>query len=776
MGPVRNGECSSTYHCEPVPMLFGGFVKIEINSRLHLEFLFEKLRQRNEKFLSTDMMAYLISEDYLAQKEVFQVLKLSATSNKPNLYATELLGYCYLWGIGVKQKPDKAFYFFNIAVSGNILSAHLGLGLIHEKGLSVTPDAKMAAEHYQVAALQCVPLAQFQFGRLLAKGEGIQRNLERSFEYFRNAALNGIPSAQQNTAYLLQMGIGVKKDITEALKFYYLAAKQKWPRSLYNLGVLYLNNDEIEQNIPLALKFYKEAAKAGEPHAQYDLAVFYKNGLYGLSKNLIKAETYFVLAKAQDVSFSKNKLRAPEVKKTTEFQEVALQEEIKLKNEPLKIVSMAPINSSGDIYHILSYIIYCLAHNLTVPPILLTYDTITEHSGSKTDTRDQVERSLTFAQALGYENFFKNPFLEKILLHFLKEKSILSVIAEYTGSLEFYALNLGKGTSSQPNPRQAKLESYFQSCAEMLNLSFDYIDQKALTTLLSYSFLKNKRETSVILQEGYRRRNLVQLSQVVQKALKSYANYWMKEIDKSRELNQPLVILHVRHAATANKKQDAPDNFITKLAAYITSKGFKVWFIFADSRIKGSFSGINTNRISPFSNPLRKEKLHYKSLMQFDSILQNNIPGYDFGKLQHLELLLSLFQIKNLKGIVGNTSGTLDLAGFMGHNVYNMHLFTQPKLSYQDYRILMQMTFFTVEHLKDSDSLKASLENFEIWLKSQENIIAPSVQYEEPKYTHAGFKQLIFSNHYEKGCTPMLMELPQAKKVKKFICQQFKNS
>ena len=60
--------------------------------------------------------------------------------------------------------------------------------------------------------------------------------------------------------------------------------------------------------------------------------------------------------------------------------------------------------------------------------------------------------------------------------------------------------------------------------------------------------------------------------------------------------------------------------------------------------------------------------------------------------------------MENLKGIIGNTSGTLDLAAFLGHKVYNCHEFDDT-LNYQCVRILIQSEFLTVE-LLNTESLR----------------------------------------------------------------------
>ncbi len=214
--------------------------------------------------------------------------------------------------------------------------------------------------------------------------------------------------------------------------------------------------------------------------------------------------------------------------------------------------------------------------------------------------------------------------------------------------------------------------------------------------------------------------------------------------------NQSLIILHLRHSNNANSKQDAPDGFLVKLVAYLKNKGYLIWFIFADSRMSKSFTGIKDNKISPFCEPLKKFKDHYNALMTFEKRLKAENPGYDFSKLKHLELLLALRQLDFLKGIIGNTSGTLDVAAFIGHDVYNIHHFAD-KLTYQDYRMLMGLAFLSIENYVEPEVKKEKevknekelgkgkikkdrsktqevtqyIQNFNRWLTSQDDILFP---------------------------------------------------
>lgn len=392
------------------------------------------------------------------------------------------------------------------------------------------------------------------------------------------------------------------------------------------------------------------------------------------------------------------------------------------------VMSMPPINSSGDIYHVLSFLMLTLnRRDFPIPRIELTFDA--------QETKEQAERSFKFTEALGYNQYFN-------------------------------VLQLESGGYRQ-NARQDKLSDSLIQRAHSTQSNIHYLDQKASTSYLAYHFLQDKPNTIGILNRGYKQRALPIQEQ--HQLLEEYANYWIRNISLTR---QPTIILHIRYSAEANSKQNLPGDFLTKFSDYIKSKtGYNVWYIFADGRTKGSFPGITEQRISPFSLPLKKDKQHYGYLSQLLQKLNVRNPGYDYGKLLHLQLLLTLQDARekydpselsgglNLKGIIGNTSGTLDLAGFIGHNVYNIHTFTQPQISYQDYRMLVQMSFLTVEAFQDTafktiaarkysfdrEDLAQILRSYNNWEISQQlSCVPPAINFNEPNYTNAGFWELLY--------------------------------
>jgi hypothetical protein len=422
------------------------------------------------------------------------------------------------------------------------------------------------------------------------------------------------------------------------------------------------------------------------------------------------------------------------------------------------IMSMAPINSSGDIYHILSYIMLTLHYKISpVPRILLSYDA--------DDTKTQIERSLNLAKALGYGEYFAE------------------------------AVHLNPSAFHQ-NVRQKTLEDYLKSQLDPQTSTIHYLDQKSSTSFVAQYFIQDRLRSSSILREGYGRRNSQEISSTAQNTLRDYADYWIRQINQSRVNNQPVVILHIRHSGDANESQNLPGNFLTKFAQYIEDKGgYRVWYIFADGRKTGSFTGIDARRISPFSDPLKKDKANYSHLNQFSQALLSEKQNYDYGKLRHLQLLLRLHELgsNDLKGIIGNTSGTLDLAGFIGHNVYNIHNLKSASIAYQDYRILIQMSFLSVDFFKkiQYDELEKSntrnWRNYEIttadikpilpniydWLRVEGMPIMTSpLTFCEPKYENAGFWELLYCDEITRT-SDRLLELPFAPGIKRYVRERF---
>lgn len=368
------------------------------------------------------------------------------------------------------------------------------------------------------------------------------------------------------------------------------------------------------------------------------------------------------------------------------------------------VISMCPINSSGDIYHILAYVILSLAQCKDIPPIMLTYDgtNTPQHLESKMNTYSQVERSLKFCEFLGYKQHF----------------GVLGIETE---------------KCQRQNNRQSKLVDGL--AAEDYT---HYVDQKALTTIIARYFRQNGRAAAATLKLGFEQCDSTNqdLPKVKQAAIAEVANI------KRHKGVQPLVMMHMRYSSNANETQNPSVN-LTRMKDLLEAKGNKVWFVFADGRSSGSFTEITTNRTNVFPYPHSTKKYAAPN----PANLGNTV---DYGKFYHLQLLLGLLPLNDVR-FIGNTSGTLDVAAFVGHQVYNMHALTE-SINYQTARILIQSSFLAVECLPcsiisdcyDGDHLSA-------WLESGTKPVNAHVGDYHPHKQKAGYIELFYVKALQAG-------------------------
>lgn len=422
-----------------------------------------------------------------------------------------------------------------------------------------------------------------------------------------------------------------------------------------------------------------------------------------------------------------------------------------LENPPADaeyIISMPPMNSSGDIYVILAFLILSRAHKKPTPKVLLTYDgsNTLESSESKLNTHSQTQRSLSFAQWVGFDEHFYLP------------------------------QHINTGKSQRENNRYDKLIGYFSS----LNREILFIEQKALTSLVADHFLKYGREkTTHLLNTGFSCRGST-LSDNDKTKISEYANTEIVKIKKSCK-KKPLVILQFRYSSHANDHQNTDTRVIERLKDYVEQKGYAVWFIFTDGRVGySSFKEITDCRSDPFIDACNatKEKI-------------------DHGKLYHLQLLQQLLLLNNLRGVIGNTSGTLDLAAFIGHRVYNLHNF-KDALDYQGYRILIQTSFLSVEYFNgaalrnslltpkgivgvlEEDTAAEHLPNLTPWLEETDRDAPckfPQKKLRPEKVTthHTGYKDLFFFTKIVGVSAPTLKALPCAEKIQAYVNKRHQN-
>ncbi|CAF3621627.1 unnamed protein product, partial [Rotaria sp. Silwood2] len=129
--------------------------------------------------------------------------------------------------------------------------------------------------------------------------------------------------------------------------------------------------------------------------------------------------------------------------------------------EGVYITYLPPTNSSGDIYHMVSYLMLAEYEKKTLPMIQLSYDgnATSKKNESEMNTYSQTQRCIQFAKHLGFEKCFLNPI--KL-----------------------------PGSGFRSNPRQKKLLNYLKNNIISKGRVY-FVEQKLLTTLISHYFIEN---------------------------------------------------------------------------------------------------------------------------------------------------------------------------------------------------------------------------------------------------------------------------------------------
>lgn len=285
------------------------------------------------------------------------------------------------------------------------------------------------------------------------------------------------------------------------------------------------------------------------------------------------------------------------------------------------------------------------AQGFNIPKVILGYDT--------DETEKQVNRSVGFCKLLGF--------------HVIKEKV--------------------DSNGHQPNARHS---SFLQHIKKKYPNSI-LINQKCCTALLQRAFL-NDPESRSQLEEQFEC-----LLKQVRGDLLQDINKWIKDqltaITKLAN-GRKILLLNYRHSSNANADQQMDIPTFMKLVP----KGICVWTLCADSR-KSNWTKI-PNSTALFNTALKQP---YSILKGNTEEAEDNAGWFKF---RHALLLVELRKRlgPQILGIAGNTSGTLDIAAFLGWNVCSIHKFREKdKLKAEEIRILIQIEFMKVINSIESD-------------------------------------------------------------------------
>lgn len=410
------------------------------------------------------------------------------------------------------------------------------------------------------------------------------------------------------------------------------------------------------------------------------------------------------------------------------------------------VIVNGPQNSSGDITHILSWIILEKAANAKPTPVLLFSDgASTEQTAeSNVNTYTQVQRSMRFATALDYHKSFRDP--------------------------DVLTLKAGR-----PVVRDYGVEDYARTKKPVMHI----VDQKVVTTLIVKYFQTYGREKTISqLRAGFSKRNNDFFSPALQERLKVKVHAELKKI-MTHAGDKQLVILHVRASSKANEFLNMELTIVKQLQLFLEANNYAVWYVVVDGRY-GAQPSIVGKRTDPFP------------CYMLDVATKAND---DWGKMFHLELMHELANSKKVKGVIGNTSGMLDLAAFVGNDVYNLHKI-KDSLNYQEFRILIQTAFLSLDFIREhvlSNSMQTAdkkkgeltkelidlhMPNLQPWLAKTKDaaclVAKRPANLASSKLTEREFNGLFSTKHCPPGEETIKSELPFGRAMHDAVVKSFK--
>lgn len=240
-----------------------------------------------------------------------------AAAKKDNDRAIANLGFCYLYGLGVKADSTTAEHLFekafkkgntrllnihdSLANAGSAFSAAL-LGKCYKMSYGVRRDLAKALKYYTMAADKGDVIAMREAAILMRSN----KDDDASFAMFKRAMQKGDIVATYYYGKMLCEGRGVAKDQTKGVSYLRMAAEKDYAAAQYELAEAYSKGNGLTMNSAEALKWYEKAAFGGNRMSWWQLAEYYRNGV-GTAVDYEEALEYY--AKASNEGFH-NKLNA----------------------------------------------------------------------------------------------------------------------------------------------------------------------------------------------------------------------------------------------------------------------------------------------------------------------------------------------------------------------------------------------------------------------------------------------------------------------------------
>lgn len=181
-------------------------------------------------------------------REATRIARFQRAAQAGDANAQYALGEWYENGLGRRENPEKAFFWYHLAAT----QGHAGARRKFEEAY---PDPFYRE---RLAAEEGDPGACYALGMRHEKGDGVARSLEKAFSWYRKAADAGSAEAQAK----------FEKTYPKAFYRARLAVERGEPGAMYAMGRLYEQGDGVGRNPEIAFYWYRRVLEQGDPDAR----------------------------------------------------------------------------------------------------------------------------------------------------------------------------------------------------------------------------------------------------------------------------------------------------------------------------------------------------------------------------------------------------------------------------------------------------------------------------------------------------------------------------
>lgn len=195
-----------------------------------------------------------------------------------NTRAKVKLGLMYEKGISVTVDFSEAFFYYMQAANAGCHEGELRVGYCFKEGRGISVNKEEAASWFLKAADGNNHHAQFETGKCFVEGVGVEKNYGMAMKFFSSAVVQGHIGAHYHLAMLYENGNGVHEDKAEAFRLYNAASEAGNIASKVKAAHFYAKGTGVKRNIGKAVRLYRQAAAGGDPEAKLSLGLLHEDG------------------------------------------------------------------------------------------------------------------------------------------------------------------------------------------------------------------------------------------------------------------------------------------------------------------------------------------------------------------------------------------------------------------------------------------------------------------------------------------------------------------